>query len=275
MANELDASDRIAGFGLGSVKAALKRVAFSGDHVLTSVGEALGCGPVQATRVLDELGRRGFVKKGERPGQWVNTEKGHRLAYYWAPPRRFRPAIERDDADSPMNQGLEDVPCLLLRGTDDDEDHFEEARIEAGFLTEYDGDHLVEVNIVQPEDYDAPSGGIIELSAYISPSRARALAVGLLKAADLADAEISRRASTPPRRSFAPSAEAETRLAFSGHRTAADIPPAAGDGDAQARTPAKTGSRKAVAEALAELKRTNRARAQGERGTHRETRKNL
>jgi hypothetical protein len=98
-----------------------------------------------------------YVEKGDRPKQWAKTAKGRWLDHEWQPPRRFQPAIERDDEESPTNEGLQEVTCAILRGSEDDDGEvFEEARCDVGFFAHYEGDQLVEIGVAQPDDYDDP-----------------------------------------------------------------------------------------------------------------------
>jgi hypothetical protein len=121
MADEFDANERVAGFPLARIKKALSWVGVMEDRDdVERVAEALGCSLGQAARVLGKLERRGFVAKTAKRNQWEKTDRGRQLAHDWHPPRRFRPVIERDDQNSPTNQGLEDVPCLILRSAEDE-----------------------------------------------------------------------------------------------------------------------------------------------------------
>ena|SRR5450432_2988929 len=100
MTGEFHADERIAGLYLVAIKKALGWVGIMEDRDdVANVSEPLGCGPRQALRVLEELERRGFVTKMPKRNQWKTTEKGHRLAHRWVPPRRFRPAVATREYD--------------------------------------------------------------------------------------------------------------------------------------------------------------------------------
>ena len=111
MTDDFPTDERIAGFYLVGIKKALGWFGIMDDRdYVANVSEALGCGPRQPLRVLEELERRGFVTKMPKRTQWKTTDKGHRLAHHCKPPRRFRPAVERDDEDGPTNHGFRRRP---------------------------------------------------------------------------------------------------------------------------------------------------------------------
>ena len=255
MADEFDANEPIAGFPLVSIQKALVWVGVMDDRDdIKSVGEALGCGPRQAAGVLDDLERRGLVAKGKKRNQWAKTEKGHRLAFQWEPPRRYRPVIERDDKGNPGNEQLEGVPCLLFESRDDAE-IFEEARLNVLFFPDYEGSHLVEVSVFEPADYEQPeSDGTYTTSVYLTPADARVIATGILRAADKAEAEVARRAKHPPKHRPIPKNEPVAKAPELSKREA--VPPVVAADPRiakRAEADARKKSRQAVAATVAEL----------------------
>jgi hypothetical protein len=213
--DDFDANERVAGFSLVSIKRALGWIGIMDDRDdIKSVVEALKCPPRQALRVLEELERRELITKTAKRNQWQTTPKGHRLAFYWLPPRRFIPAIER--ASRPVSgMGFDSVRCGILRSTADGADMFEEAEIDPAMSVEHEGQRLVEINVTQPHDYDEPHGGArIELSLYLSPAEAKAFVGGLQQAIEAADKETARRAAQKARQEK----RAKTRRAEAGKR---------------------------------------------------------
>jgi hypothetical protein len=67
---------------------------------------------------------------------------------------------------------------------------------------EYDGERLIEVEVVQLDEYQGELGGYGEsaLAVHISAEDARNMAAGLLKAAERAEQELERRARKGSRR---------------------------------------------------------------------------
>lgn len=198
---EFDGNDRVLGFSLVSIKRALGWVGIMDDRDdVRSVSQALKCPEQQAIRVLEELERRGFVAKTEKRRQWTTTPKGHRLAFFWLPPRRFSPAIERET--SRCGEGFPPSRCGILRSTEDGADMFEEAEIDPTLSVQYEGDRLVEINVTQPHDYDddEAGGASIELSVYLTAAEAKALAASLQQAITAAEREAARRVVEDARR---------------------------------------------------------------------------
>lgn len=199
--DEFDANDRVLGFSLVGIKRALGWVGIMDDRDdVRSVSQALTCPEQQAIRVLEELERRGFVTKTEKRRQWKTTQKGHRLGFYWLPPRRFNPAIERES--SRCGQGFQSVRCGILRSTEDGADMFEEAEIDPTLSVQYEGERLVEINVTQPHDYDEEEAGgaSVELSAFLSVAEAKSFAAALQQAITAAEREAARRLVEDARR---------------------------------------------------------------------------
>ena len=79
---------------------------------------------------------------------------------------------------------------------------FEEAELNLALNPEYAGERLIEIEIVQLDEYQGERGGGGEsaLAVHVSAEAARSLAAGLLKAAELAERETKRRAKAEARR---------------------------------------------------------------------------
>jgi hypothetical protein len=187
----------VAGFPLASIQRALAYVGMleSMDDI-KNVSEGLRCPPHQALRVLEELERRGYVTKLKKAKYWDLTERGRSLAYYWKPPRKLHPAIEREDSDIACMEAFGTVQCFILRPTSDDEDVFEDAVLDVGVNLQYDNERLIELNVVLPHDYEEPEGNAtIESSAYVSVAEAKVLISGLQDSVTRAERELARRAS--------------------------------------------------------------------------------
>lgn len=201
MEANFDANHRIAGFSLTSIKRAILHVGLMDDRDdIDTVAQYLNCGRRQAERVLEELEREQLVTRTSNPRQWKTTERGHALGFYWQPPRRFQPVIERESRGG-LNEMFGEAPCLILRSAAEQEDLFEEAFIEAGVFVEYEGDHLVEVSLIQPNDYEEPAGGArIDTSIYLTPAAAKTLAESLRKSIEGAEREVARRQRIDARR---------------------------------------------------------------------------
>jgi hypothetical protein len=202
MDQEFNAAEVIAGFPLLSIRRALLHVGMMPDRDdIKLVAESLGCRPNQAESVLQAMERRGLVTKAQKKRQWEVTDLGRDLRWHWKPPRRMQPVIDRDDDSDAVNEGFEIVWCSLLRTQRDDSAMFEEAQFEVGVFVEYDTDRVVELSVVQPDDYDHPdSSSTIETSVYLSVTDAKKFAQGLQTAIEHAEAEITRRATAKPRR---------------------------------------------------------------------------
>jgi len=194
---EFNAYEVIAGFPLLAIRRAISWVGLMDDRDdLKIVSDSLGCPYSQAERVLETLERRGFVAKTKNPRQWVTTRLAHQLGI-WQPPRRFEPAIERDEDqdDDCCNRVIDEVPCAILRGGTDDTFTFEDADLEVGVFIEYESPRVIEISISQPDDYDhREESGRIDRTVYIGVDDARRFAVALQKAIEGAEAEIARRA---------------------------------------------------------------------------------
>ncbi len=199
---EFDAGEVIAGFPLASIKRALTWVGVMEDRDdIKNVASALRCPPGQAERVLDALERRGLVSKAARKRQWETTPLGHRLKYYWQPPRKLEPAIEREAERGASNQVFETVPCSILRTSSDEGAAFEEADIEIGVFVEYETERLIEISLSQPDEYDHRDGSsTIERSAYVGVAEAKKLATALQKSIEHAERELIRRKTSKPRK---------------------------------------------------------------------------
>lgn len=199
---QFDATEIIAGFPLPSIQRALANVCMleSKDSV-QNVAEGLRCPSRQAARVLEELERRGFVVKSNKRAHWDLTQRGKALAFYWKPPGRLHPAIEREDADIACMESFGSATCFVLRPTSDNEDVFEEAMLDVGVNLQYENERVIEVNLMLPHNYDEPEGGAtIESSFYINIAEAKAVVSGLQDAVSRAEKELARRAAKGERR---------------------------------------------------------------------------
>ncbi len=195
---EFDANDRVVGFSLLRIKRAMQWIGITEDRDdVDYVAEALGCPEPQALRVLEELEHRGLVTKAQRKRQWNTTQKGHRLALYWHPPRVLRPAIEYEAGPGSINEQFKAIPCSIWRHTPDQDEMFEEGELDVGIHVDYDTDRLIEINISQIDEYQGESNGssVCERSVYISAADAKSLVAGLQKAIERAEAEAVVRAN--------------------------------------------------------------------------------
>jgi hypothetical protein len=158
--------------------------------------------PQPAVRVLEELERRGLVTRTAKRKQWKTTEQGHRLAFYWHPPRRFTPIIERQSRGREINEGFAEVPCGIRRASSDEGEMFEEAELNVGVFVDYEGERLVEIAVLQPDEYqgDSAGSGLEDLAVYLSPEDAKKFAEGLQKAVERAEAEVARRRAQKARK---------------------------------------------------------------------------
>jgi len=194
---EFNAYEVIAGFPLLAIRRAISWVGFMDDRDdVKTVADRLGCQYAQAERVLETLERRGFVERTKNPRQWETTRLAHQLQS-WQPPRRFEPAIERDEDqdDDLCNRVIDDVPCAILRSGTDDTCTFEDADLEVGVFIEYESPRVIEISISQPDDYDhRDESGMIDRTVYIGVDDAKRFAVALQKAIEGAEAELARRA---------------------------------------------------------------------------------
>jgi predicted transcriptional regulator len=200
---DFDANERIAGFSLLSVKKAIQLLAMSedGDDV-KHVSTALKCGRDQAQRVLEKLEERGLVEKTSKRSRWKTTALGVKLAFHWHPPRTFRPAIRYGNEAFVVSEHFASTECSIWRCSPDEEAMFEEAELHVAMNPEYEGERLIEVEVVQPDEYQGEIGGGGEsaLALHISPTAARTMATGLLNAAERAEHEVERRAKVTARR---------------------------------------------------------------------------
>lgn len=90
---------------------------------------------------------------------------------------------------------IDDVPCAILRGGSDDNHTFEDADLGVGAFIEYESPRVIEITILQPDDYDhRDEAAIIERSLYIGVDEAKRFGVALQEAIEKAEAEIARRA---------------------------------------------------------------------------------
>jgi len=79
---------------------------------------------------------------------------------------------------------------------------FEEAELSVMVHAEYDTDRLIEIDIMQPDDYRGESAGssLCDRCVYVSAKDARVSVAGLEKAIAKAEAEEKRRAVIKARR---------------------------------------------------------------------------
>jgi hypothetical protein len=119
-----------------------------------------------------------------------------------APPAEVYPG-DRARADrGDLNEGFANVPCAIWRSDDDGGEMFEEAELNVSINSDYEGDRLVEISVLQPDDYQGESGGSSTeaIAVYLSAGNARAFANGLLKAVERAEAEGVRKRTKGARR---------------------------------------------------------------------------
>jgi len=211
---EFDANERIAGFSLLAIRDAIRFVGITDDRDdVKHVSTALKCGRYQAQHVLERLDQRGLVEKAARKGRWKTTALGHKLAFEWHPPRTLRPAIRHAKESIVVLTHCGDAPCSIWRSSPDGDAMFEEAELHLALNPEYEGERLVEVEVIQLDDYqgERSGGGESALAVHVSAEGARSLAAGLLKAAELAERETERRAKTQARREKRKVAATRTR----------------------------------------------------------------
>lgn len=200
---DFDANERIAGFSLLSIKQAIQLVGLMEDRDdVKHVSTVLKCGRDQARRILERLEERGLVEKTPKRNRWKTTALGHKLAFDWHPPRTFRPAIRYGTEAFVVSEHFAAAPCSIWRYSSDQEAMFEEAELNVAMNPEYDGERLIEVEVMQLDEYQGERGGGGEsaLAVHISAEDARNVAAGLLKAAEHAERELERRAKKESRR---------------------------------------------------------------------------
>jgi hypothetical protein len=194
---DFDANERIAGFSLLSIKQAIQLVGLMDDRDdVKHAATVLKCGRDQARCVLEKLEQRGLVEKTSKRNRWKMTALGHKLAFYWHPPRTFRPAIRYGNEAIVVLEDCGSAPCSIWRCSSDQDAMLEEAELNVALNPEYEGKRLVEVEVMQLDEYQGErgAGGDSALAVHVSPEDARSLAAGLLKAAALAERELGRRA---------------------------------------------------------------------------------
>jgi hypothetical protein len=191
---ELDAATRIAGFPLKEIKRALSLAGLMNRNDVAEVARKLECPVRQALHVVDELEKQGFLIKLEKPGRVSLTEKGRQLVHLWSPPRRYTPIIERESEEGVCNEVFDDASCGLWHD-EDDTIMTEEAKIEAGIFVEQEGERLIEVSVVVPDDQDHPDEITnIETTIFMSIAEATRLSNVLQTSIEAAKAELARRA---------------------------------------------------------------------------------
>jgi hypothetical protein len=194
---DFDANERIAGFSLLSIKQAIQLVGIGEDRDdVKHVSTVLKCGRDQALGVLERLEQRGLLEKEAKRNRWKTTALGHKLAFYWHPPRTFRPAIRYGNEAIVVMEHCGSSPCSIWRCSSDQEPMFEEAQLNVALNPEYVGERLVEVEVMQLDEYQGErgGGGDSALAVHITADDARNMAAGLLKAAEHAERELARRA---------------------------------------------------------------------------------
>lgn len=142
------------------------------------------------------------MEKAGKKNRWKTTALGHKLAFDWHPPRTLRPAIRYAKESIVVLTHCGDAPCSIWRSSPDGDAMFEEAELNLALNPEYEGARLIEVEVMQLDEYQGEKGGGGEsaLAVHVSAEAARSLAAGLLKAAELAERETERRAKTESRR---------------------------------------------------------------------------
>ena len=194
---DFDADERIAGFSLLSIRDAIQLVGLMEDQDdVKHLSTVLKCGRDQARGVLEKLEQRGLVERMSKRNRWKVTALGHKLAFDWHPPRTFRPAIRYGNEAIVVLEHCADAPCSIWRHSSDQEAMFEEAELNVALNPEYEGERLIEVEVMQLDEYQGERGGGGEsaLAVHIGAEDARNLAAGLLKAAERAEREVARRA---------------------------------------------------------------------------------
>lgn len=199
---DFDPAETIAGFPLLSIKRALGWVGIMDDRDdVALAADALTCSRSQAERLLAALERRGFVTPTPVKNQWKTTPLGWQLGMHWKPPPWIEPAIALEDNDDlkAISEMFDDVPCSILRTTPENDDAFEEARLEVGVFVDYASSRVIEVSVAIPDDYDHPdSSATVESSVYIGVDDAKRFAKALRTAIDRAESELARRATLKP-----------------------------------------------------------------------------
>lgn len=199
--DEFDANERIAGFSLVRIKSALTHLGIRSDRDdARSIADVLECGRPQATVVLEELERRGLVaRKGKG---WEKTPLGYGLANEWHPPRTVTPAVKRKPEPDVDGEIFETTRCAIERSADEGET-FEEAELDVGMSVHYEGERLVWIEVLRPDEYQGESAdsAVGEISVYLTPTEAKAFAKGLQKAIVRAEAEVTQRKTEKGRKS--------------------------------------------------------------------------
>jgi hypothetical protein len=193
---DFDADERIAGFSLLSIRDAIQLVGLMEDQDdVKHVSAVLKCGRNQARGVLEKVEQLGLVERASKRNRWKVTALGHKLAFYWHPPRACRPAIRYGNEAIVVLEHCASAPCSIWRHSSDQEAMFEEAELNVALNPEYEGERLIEVEVMQLDEYQGERGGGGEsaLAVHISAEDARNLAAGLLKAAEHAEREVARR----------------------------------------------------------------------------------
>jgi len=199
---DIDPNAMIAGFPPLSIKHALwDLVLHDGSDGTAKFAAALGCGLNQATDVLETLEKGGFIARIGKRKKWDLAPRGHHMVFYWKPPRRFTPAIEREEEPDVCGEIIESVPCSILRSGSDQSVVFEEAILDVGVSVDYEFERVIMVDLLQPDDYDSPDGSSrIEATIHLSIGAARKLREGLLLAIAHGQEELARRASVVAKR---------------------------------------------------------------------------
>lgn len=193
---EFDANEVIGGFPLPQIRRAVSQVGlhiFNERDDVTAVAAELGCPRHQARRVLVALEKHGFVVSTTTPERWEKTTKDYRLAWEWRPPRKFTPIIDRG-SEPRCGQGFESIPCGIVRTLGDEETVLEEAALDVVIHRQYDGDRMIELSVMQPDDLEDLSGSAFEaIVTYITPRDAKRLMKTLQDAIFAAELELEGR----------------------------------------------------------------------------------
>jgi len=213
---QFDPAETIAGFPLKSIRRALGWMGLmgkEGDNV-ERVAKALSCPLSQAEHVLAAAERRGLVTPTGVKNHWKTTDLGWNLVMRWKPPPRIEPAISLDGDDDPkaINEVFDEVPCSLLRTTPDDDDAFEEAKLEVGVFVEYASPRVIEISVSIPDDWDYPDDSAsIESSVYVGVEDAKRFMKALQTSIERAEKGIARRKRMPPAKSRRAEGDEERR----------------------------------------------------------------
>jgi hypothetical protein len=73
----------------------------------------------QEHAVIEMLEKGGFIARTGKREKWDLAPRGRHMVLNWKSPRRFTPAIERDEEPDVCGEIIESVPCSILRSQSD------------------------------------------------------------------------------------------------------------------------------------------------------------